>query len=343
MERYLYFYQKFENYYIQTVMKAMNIVDPDPEWSNTARAARIVQFEKQLANITFTPVEMRDQKMIYSPTTLERLESKYSSFNWSAFLIGNFHHVDLDLKLSPTEKIVLSHQRYFDDLFTLLMTTPDDTVVDFIVWSFVMSFRMAMPPALRSILLSYRTQYLGVDRAQWSRQLTCVGITASTMPRAVSRLYITSNFSPATISATEEMINGILKSLIVVLKTLEWMTPETRERAIDKVRKMKADVGFSSEEISDNFLNNYYQGLVLSNNTFLENFITLSKFLSKKSWSQLRKPATVKWISPASDVNAFYLPTKNRIFLPAGVLQSPMFSLVSTQSNAHTTVRFLIQ
>lgn len=117
----------------------------------------------------------------------------------------------------------------------------------------------------------------------------------------------------------------------------------------------------------------YYEGVHISNESYFDNTLAIAKFKSYREWSKLGKPTDRdEWLMTAVTVNvgshnllvyselilakAYYNPPGNEIVFPAGIMQPPIFydpslppyisygpfGSISGHELTHGTLNFLI-
>ncbi|MDE7112043.1 MAG: M13 family metallopeptidase, partial [Malacoplasma sp.] len=124
------------------------------------------------------------------------------------------------------------------------------------------------------------------------------------------------------------MVHGLVKSYKERLNKNEWLSKETKEKAILKLDKMKIKIGYP-----DN-LSEVYKWIDFNPKDNLYEIIK-SIGISKRNYenSLLYKPVdTSLWMMPGHLVNACYNPTVNDITFPAAILQAPFYSLNQSKS-----------
>ena len=108
----------------------------------------------------------------------------------------------------------------------------------------------------------------------------------------------------------------------------DWLTPETRDKAIVKLNVIKPYIGYPDE-----LPERYSRKVVDENLTLFENAQKLSQIDIAYSWSKWNQPVDYKeWGMPAHMVNAYYNPQKNLIVFPAAILQAPFYDLHQSSS-----------
>ena len=108
----------------------------------------------------------------------------------------------------------------------------------------------------------------------------------------------------------------------------DWLTPETREKAIVKLNVIKPYIGYP-EELPER----YKDKVVDENASLFDNALALRVWKSSTVWSKWNQPVDYKeWGMPAHMVNAYYNPQKNLIVFPAAILQAPFYDLHQSSS-----------
>ena len=80
----------------------------------------------------------------------------------------------------------------------------------------------------------YGTQLTGVpvNRERWKRG---VGLAEAAMGEAIGRVYVERHFPPSAKAAMDELVANLIEAYRQSIAELEWMTAETRERALAKL------------------------------------------------------------------------------------------------------------
>ena len=102
------------------------------------------------------------------------------------------------------------------------------------------------------------------------------------------------------------------------------MDENTKAKAHIKLDLMKDYIGYPKEIFNNTALEEVYEGLEITDNTFFLNAINMSKWSTNKSFKKLReKVDKTDWKRHANPaiVNAFYNSIENSMQFPAGILQ----------------------
>ena len=166
----------------------------------------------------------------------------------------------------------------------------------------------------------YGTELTGVpvNRERWKRG---VGFVEAAMGEAVGRVYVQRHFPPAAKDAMDELVANLIEAYRESITGLEWMTPETRERALQKLDAFTPKVGFPARWKD-------YSALEVDPGDLIGNV------LRANAWEHDRQLAKLgaqidrdEWYMTPQTVNAYYNPLMNEIVFPAAILQYPFFEL----------------
>ena len=158
------------------------------------------------------------------------------------------------------------------------------------------------------------------DRPRWKRAVASV---EGGLGEALGQLYVARFFPPAAKERMQRLIANLQVALGQRIQVQDWMSPETKKVAQEKLDAFYVKVGYpdkwrdySELEIGDNYLNN-----ILACNEF-----ELKTMIREK----LNKPVDRdEWFMTPQTVNAYYNPTTNEICFPAGILQPPFFDMTA--------------
>ena len=126
-----------------------------------------------------------------------------------------------------------------------------------------------------------------------------------------------------------EMVTDIKHEFKNILNEIQWMDKETKERAHAKLETIKEYIAYPEEILDTSRLEDLYEGIEISPDTFYLNAINMSKWAVDYHWGKLReKIDKTDWKrhSNPAVVNAFYSALENSIQFPAGILQGIFFN-----------------
>jgi putative endopeptidase len=115
------------------------------------------------------------------------------------------------------------------------------------------------------------------------------------------------------------LVNNLKSTLGDRIKRLEWMTPETKERALRKLNAFTVKIGYTDKWET-------YAGLNIDRNDYFGNLRSVGQWSYNDMVGRLGKPVDkTEWGMTPPTVNAYYNPVNNEIVFPAGILQFPFY------------------
>lgn len=282
-----------------------------------ARATRVAELclsiERELHKAQVTPVEAVDPRNTYQPMTLAELQAKIPELDLNLILKG--------LGTQPPEKVILSEPRYFGALSAMLQSRPLDDIKDYARVKLLMKF------------LPYLTTKFDEPVRNFNQVLTGVGVTPprdehaldllrSAMGQPVSRLYVEAYFSDDTRQKATDMILAIKETFLARMEKADWLTPETKAAALEKLNKLDFKVGYPDQWID-------YSGVEIGSD-LVANVMNLIAFENGRDLARVGKPVERDAFNNAQAtlpiiINAAYNSGTNGFEVPAAILQPAAF------------------
>ena len=153
-------------------------------------------------------------------------------------------------------------------------------------------------------------------RARWKRG---VGLVESCLGEALGELYVARHFPPSHKSAMEALVGQLIEAYRQSISSLEWMSPATRERALEKLALFTPKIGYPVRWRD-------YSAVEVVPGDVLTSVHSVERADMAYSLRKLTKPVDRdEWHMTPQTVNAYYNPTMNEIVFPAAILQPPFF------------------
>lgn len=164
----------------------------------------------------------------------------------------------------------------------------------------------------------YGTQLTGVpvNRERWKRG---VGLAEAAMGEAIGRVYVERHFPPAAKEAMDELVANLIEAYRQSITNLEWMSPETRERALAKLDAFTPKIGYPVKWRD-------YSTLEIDAADLIGNVRRAHVHEHDRQIGRIGGPVDRdEWYMTPQTVNAYYNPLMNEIVFPAAILQHPFF------------------
>lgn len=296
--------------YAKHVEEMLGFVDPARLFGLPVDVAaeRIVGLEKEIAAGHWDVVSTRDAVKTYNPAEFSELPELVQV----ALRGGGL----------PEHRVVNMMPSYLEHLAGLLT---GERIADWQLWAtwhILRSRAGVLPEEVGAKNFEfYGTKLSGAtqQRDRWKRG---VGLAESMVGQEVGKIFVDKHFPASSKKEMLELVDYLTAAYRERISQLEWMTPATRERALEKLGKFQAKIGYP-----DTWRD--YSGLEFSASgaDLLDNVRKGSAFLHDYELGKIGKPADrEEWFSTPQTVNAFYNPVVNDITFPAAILRPPFYS-----------------
>ena len=276
-------------------------------------AQQVMAVETRLAAGHWDKVKSREADLLNNPRTWSQILDSAPGFPWDAW------RESLDLPDGAVDSSIVGQPSYLTHLATAWQELEIDALRLWLLWHVV----SARAPYLPTDFVEERFDFYGRTltgateiRDRWKRG---VALVEGAMGEAVGKLYVAEHFPPSYKAAMGELVDNLIAAYRESITDLDWMSPETRRRALDKLEAFTPKVGYP-----DSWRD--YSSLETDPTDLLGNVRAANRFEYERSLAKLGKPMDRdEWFMPPQMVNAYYNPTMNEIVFPAAILQPPFF------------------
>lgn len=274
------------------------------------KAQTVFKIEKQFAEAQMSRLEMRDPYATYNKLTVAELNKKTPDINWTTYLTK--------FKIKGQDTVLVSSPKFMASLDGMLKSVPVADWKTYLEWNLIKSSASSLSSPFVKASFAFTQAQTGqkVQTPRWQRMSS---LTDGTIGELLGQLYVAKYFKPEAKARMNQMIVNLRKAFEIRINGLEWMSAETKQKALAKLHAFTPKVGYP-----DKWKN--YDGLVINKDSYFQNLRNASIWGYNESVGQLGKPVdrTRFGMTPPT-VNAYYSPTLNEIVFPAGILQFPFF------------------
>jgi putative endopeptidase len=298
--------------YLQHVETMLRLAAPDTVAAQ--QAGDILALETALAKVQWTKVENRDPVKRYNRVELKQLASLAPSYDWKAYLkeAGIAGKVDY---------VVVSQPSYFTGFNALLASTPLTVWKSYLRWRLLSAFAPYLGKRfVDEDFAFYGTALRGIAQnlPRWKRGVQLVD---GAIGEALGKIYVASYFPPQSKARMDELVRNLLAAYQADIDTLDWMGPETKQKAHEKLALFTAKIGYPDKWRD-------YSALRIVPGDLLGNVMRADEFEYQRNIRKLGQPIDRgEWEMRPQTVNAYYNPEKNEIVFPAAILQPPFFNV----------------
>ena len=274
-------------------------------------AQTVMKIETALANGSLTVVERREPSNLYHRMPVKDLEVMNPAFNWAVYMrtIGT----------PPVDSLNVAVPQFFKGLDAVLQQQSLGDIKTYLRWQTLHAFA----PMLSSAVVNENFNFYGKTlqgakelQPRWKR---CVRFTDRNLGEALGQAYVDRTFGVEGKTRTLTMVRDIENAMQKDIEQLDWMTPQTKQRALEKLHAVVNKIGYPDKWRD-------YSKYEVVRGDALGNFERGAIFESHRQLDKIGKPVDRgEWGMTPPTVNAYYNPQMNDINFPAGILQPPFF------------------
>jgi len=277
------------------------------------RAARIFALETEIAAAHWDNVRSRDSEATYNLRTWAEVLESTSSVDLNLWLDA------LDVPSGSLDEVVVSQPSFFEDLAALLTADRLESWTDWLAWQVIRSNAAYLSSEFVEANFDFYGRTLtGTPemRARWKRG---VSLVEGALGEAIGRVYVERHFPETAKTSMDVLVDNLVEAYRQSITNLDWMTAETRGRAIEKLEKFTPKIGYPVKWRD-------YSTLEISADDLLGNVRATNEFEFARELGKIGKPLDRdEWFMTPQTINAYYNPGFNEIVFPAAILQYPFF------------------
>ena len=298
--------------YVEHVAKMLTLAG-EPAAEAHKDAAAILALETRLAKASLTNTEERDPQNLNHPTDVLKLGRELTHFDLAAYVAA---------ANAPAVGKANSEQPKFMAEFNAVMAdTPVAVIRAYLRWHLIHSqASTAMPAAFEQESWNFYSHTLNGAEKMQERWKRCTSRIDREMGEALGQVYVAKYFPPSAKQHALEMTQAIEAAMSKDIEGLDWMSPETKTRAKEKLVAVMNKIGYPDKWRD-------YSKLEIVRGDSLGNQMRVRQFEFARDLAKIGKPVDKnEWMMSPPTVNAYYDPQQNNVNFPAGYFQPPFFS-----------------
>uniref|UniRef100_UPI00358E4DAF endothelin-converting enzyme 1-like n=1 Tax=Myxine glutinosa TaxID=7769 RepID=UPI00358E4DAF len=288
------------------------------------RMKAVLELEKSLANI-LEPLEKQRDVMAFQKIKLGDLQKNVPFFKWAFYLQTSFGP---KASFANDDPVVVYEMEYFNKLNGIVANTNIRVIKDFIKWTTVRFLVELLDGRfVRAKEVLEKTLY-GASQECLPRWQFCLQKTEEVIGFAVSVNYVNHTTDMWKAIEAEKIMKQVHSTFLQTVQNVTWMAGETKTEVKRKVSVLNSHVGFPFFYLHGAALDFKYFRLKITNASFFHNMLSHYSAQVLGSADELRI-GTKKYgwkVLPHSTEPSFN-PVFNKIFIPLGILQSPIFNI----------------
>lgn len=283
--------------------------------ANAAKYAdNILKLETAIAQSHSTPVQLRDPQKNYNKMTVADFQKQTPNIEWVPVLnkLG-----------AKTDTVIVRQPKYYQALSGLIKSQPIEIWKEKLKFDALSRSANSLTKKFRDAKFDFFSKTLYGQQAPTERWKAIVNATDRSLGELLGQLYAEKYFKPEAKGRMLTLVNNLQKVYAERIQKVDWMTPETKKKALEKLNAFIKKIGYPDKWKK-------YDDVEISKNTYYANLQSANKHGYKEMMDKLGKNVDkTEWGMTPPTVNAYYNPSFNEIVFPAGILQFPFFDFAA--------------
>ena len=276
-------------------------------------AKLVLELERKIAAGHWDVVKDRDSVLTFNPTPFDEFVTSAPGFDWKSWALG------LQVPAEAFSNLVVREPSFFSHFANLWQSENWES------WQAWFSFHIVSSRAglLSKEIVDASFDFYGrtlngteVNRDRWKR---AVSLVEGSLGEAVGKIYVQRHFPASHKERINQLVENLIEAYRVSIANLDWLSPETKERALEKLAAFTPKIGYPDKWRD-------YSDLEIPENDIVAAVRAIHAFEVDFEFAKIGKEIDRdEWHMTPQTVNAYYNPGMNEIVFPAAILQPPFF------------------
>ncbi len=299
---------KIRTAYVQHIQKMFELAKLS---SDKNIGERVFNIEKSLAKASRKLEDTRDPYKNYNKESVANLSKKLVDLNAS--------HLFSQLDLANMDSVVIGQPEFFSALNTSLKTIPLADWKIYLQWNLLTDYSKYLNKDLEKENFNFFGKTLSGSKTQKPRWERIVEQTNDDLGELIGQIYVKEYLPAGTKEKLLEIGENIRDVYAEHIKNLDWMSAETKQKALSKLEKVNMKVGYPDKWKDLSSIN-------ISRTDFAKNVMAVRNWQFQENIKKYGKPVDKsEWGMTPQTYNAYYDPTFNEICVPACNIIVPGF------------------
>ncbi|MDN5657517.1 M13 family metallopeptidase [Brevibacterium sandarakinum] len=294
-------------------MSALGGLGTKSSISDAEVAAKVMAFETSLARHHWDRVACRDAEKTYNKVTLEQLRELGPGFDFDSWFSTLAADVDGELSY-----LIIGQPSFVTGMAEVWEQTDIETIKVWLRFSVLSATASLLSDEIVEENFDFNSRTLSGTpelRERWKRG---VGLVQGLLGEAVGKLYVAAEFPPAAKDAIDHLVQMLIKAYDKSINELDWMSEETKQKALVKLSKFTPKVGYP--EVWREY------PAAIDSSDLVGNIRRSARAEHARQIKRIGKEIDrTEWLMTPQTVNAYFHPVMNEIVFPAAILQPPFF------------------
>ncbi len=303
--------QKIREEYKQYIVKMFKEYGED---KGIFTADVIMRIETEMARASMTRVERRNMEKQYNKRSLGDIKAFYPRINFQLYFS--------EIKIEPNDakEMIVAQPDFFTQLNQSFEIEPLENWKTYLKWKLINGTTSYVSDNISKLSFDFYGTALTGTKEQKPRWKRVVASANNLIGELVAQEYVKVASSPESKIRINKMVDNLRDAFKVRIEKLDWMSEETKKKAIEKLNSFNRKLGYP-DKWKD------YSRLDIKKDSYVKNFYRANEFAFNEMIEKLEKPIDKsEWEMLPQTVNAYYNPVMNEIVFPAAIMQPPFFN-----------------
>ena len=276
---------------------------------DSAAANNVYSIEKALADSSRTIVALRDSYKNYNKMPVAKLNQLTPGINWNRLFTK--------LGFSSVDSVIVGQPEYYRALDKALTQFSVADWKAYLRWKLIAAYAPYLSKNADAESFRFSGTVLSGRKEQLPRWKRVLDTENGLMGELLGQLFVKEYFPAASKKRYVDMVEAIRQAYREHIARLDWMSPETKQKALQKLNAIHPKVGYPDQWRD-------YSALQISRNSYAQNVLNGRNWQYLENIHKLGKPVNhAEWNMTPQTYNANYSPSNNEITLPAAQFMIP--------------------
>lgn len=273
----------------------------------------VMKIETEIAKASYEKVRLRDPHANYHKMKVNELAKEIPDLDWNVYFAA--------IGLDGLRELNIGQPEMVAKAVELLNHSDLEAQKAYLSWKVIDGAAAYLSDDFVTQNFEFYGKVLSGTKEMKPRWKRAVGTADGVMGEAVGRMYVEKYFPAAAKERMVGLVGNLQKALGERIQALDWMSEETKAKALEKLSTIYVKVGYPDKWRD-------YSALEIKDDSYWANIERSNLFDFDYMLSKAGKPVDkTEWLMTPQTVNAYYNPATNEICFPAGILQYPFFDM----------------
>ena len=303
---------KTRKQYVAHITRMLQFLGDSKEEAHS-QAETILAFETKLATPRLDKVASRDFRNFNNPRAISQLQKMVPTINWET----SFNNIGVTKKV---DTIIVMQPKYMETVQNILKEGDIETWKTVMRWATLNGSAGMLSTEIEKANWDFYSKTLNGAKKQKPANERALSTVNHSVGEALGKLYVDEMFPPEAKAKAEVMVTNVIAAYKDRINALDWMSPETKVKAIEKLDKFTVKIGYPNKWKDYSSLN------IKEGNSYYDNMIAVGEWELKDNLKKIDEPVDrTEWGMSPQTVNAYFQPFNNEIVFPAAILQPPFY------------------